>query len=341
MKKLSNILLGPAVFLVSFLTLFVLSELAIRFIAGRRLIYPVEMAKYTRLLQVPAPSGKTGHRHKKNASAKLMGVEIALNSLGNRGGELAENKPKNVRRVFVLGSSMTMGWGVQTDKVFTSLLERRLNQVRPLGKHISFECVNSGIGNYNIHYQSDLFLEQFSLVNPDYIVLNYFIDDAKADPEPSRFGTLLKKFYVTSILYGKISALRFMIKGKTLEEYYRGLYQEESPGWEETLSRVEGMNALARKKGVPFLIAIVPDFRNLGPDSPYKDLYGQIGAGFAKAGIPTVNSFDVFQQRHGRNPSELWIQSDDPHPNALGHATMADVVFDALVEHAFKINGRL
>lgn len=341
MKKLSDLLLGPAVFLVSFLTLFALCEISVRFIAGRRLIYPVEMARYTRLLQVYAPMEKAGHRHKKNSSAKLMGVDIALNSLGNRGPELAKNKPKNSRRVFVLGSSMTMGWGVQADKVFTSLLERRLNQVRPLGKPISFECVNSGIGNYNIHYQGELLQEQFSLVKPDYIVLNYFIDDAKPDPKPSRFGALLKKFYATSILYGKISTLQFMIKGKTLGEYYAGLYQEQSPRWEETLSKAGEMNALAGKSGIPFLIVIVPDFRNLGPDSPYKDLYGQISAGFAKAGIPTVNSFDVFQQRHGKNPRELWIQSDDPHPNALGHATMADVVFDALMKRVFKTNGHL
>lgn len=341
MKKISNFLLGPAVFLVSFLTLFILCEICVRFISGRRLIYPVEMARYTRLLQVHAPLGKAGHRHKINASAKLMGVDITLNSLGNRGPELAQNKPKSTKRVFVLGSSMTMGWGVQADKVFTALLERRLNQGRPLGKHISFECVNSGIGNYNIHYQSELLQEQFALVKPDYIVLNYFIDDAKPDPEPSRFSALLKKFYSTSILYGKISALQFMLKGKTLGEYYAGLYQEQCPRWKDTLSRAEEMNALARKNGVPFLIVIVPDFRNLGPDSPYKGLYRQIGAGFAKAGIPTVNSFDIFQQRHGKNPSELWIQSDDPHPNALGHETMSDVVFDALTERVFRTDGHL
>ena len=57
-------------------------EIAIRVITSRRLVYNIEMVKYARELKQRDPRGVVSHVHRPSRSAKLMGVEIALNSLG-------------------------------------------------------------------------------------------------------------------------------------------------------------------------------------------------------------------------------------------------------------------
>ena len=42
---------------------------------------------------------------------------------------------------------------------------------------------------------------------------------------------------------------------------------------------------------------------------------------------------DAFQKEFGDDVSKLWIQSDDPHPNASGHALMAQILYNYLVEN--------
>jgi lysophospholipase L1-like esterase len=53
---------------------------------------------------------------------------------------------------------------------------------------------------------------------------------------------------------------------------------------------------------------------------------------FKGLGLPTLSAFDAFQRQFGQDVSTLWIQSDDPHPNAKGHALMADLLYHYIVE---------
>ena len=133
---------GVAVFLILVFCLAV-GEGAVRLIASQKLIYNIEMVKYAKSLKMPDPDQVASHVHRPNSSAHLMGVNIALNSLGNRGPELPRKSP-NVLRIMVLGSSVTMGWGVSQEETFTSLAEKKLNtEPLLLGKKV--EIVNAGI----------------------------------------------------------------------------------------------------------------------------------------------------------------------------------------------------
>src|SRR5947207_1728331 len=70
-----------------------LGELVMRIVVAHKLIYNIEMVKYAKELKTIDPEGVVSHVHRTNRSAKLMGVEIALNSLGHRSPELAAVKP--------------------------------------------------------------------------------------------------------------------------------------------------------------------------------------------------------------------------------------------------------
>ena len=101
--------------------------------------------------------------------------------------------------------------------------------------------------------------------------------------------------------------------------------------WIRTQSYIAEISKTLMTDNIPFLVMIVPDFHNLSQRSPYKALYAKVEFKFSELGINTVNLFPIFQRRFGRNPSDLWIQADDPHPNERGHSVMADVLFKYLV----------
>jgi lysophospholipase L1-like esterase len=77
---------------------------------------------------------------------------------------------------------------------------------------------------------------------------------------------------------------------------------------------------------------IVPDIHDLSQNSPYKELYNRMETAFSAAGLETLNAYPAFQERFGDREQDLWIQGDDPHPNAQGHALMADLVYRYMVD---------
>ena len=56
-----------------------------------------------------------------------MGVEILINDLGMRDDYVLADSLLYENKILVLGSSITMGWGVDYENVFTTLLQKNLN----------------------------------------------------------------------------------------------------------------------------------------------------------------------------------------------------------------------
>jgi len=300
----------------------------IRIISSVHLIYNIEMVKYARELKMRDPKGEVSHVHRPSAHARLMGVDISLNSLGQRGPERSPEKPSSTKRILVFGSSITMGWGVPYEKVFTSVAEERLNREKPFGNGPVFEIENAGIGNYNTHFQYKLFQNQYPVVKPDMVVLHYFISDVQPR-SMGRNNLLLKHSCLAAFFFDRWSQLRLRMTGnfKDLFAFYNDLYRDDSKAWADTRREIGEMRDIAARDKVPFVIMIIPDIHDLSPGSPYGPLYQKMETAFRAMDIPTVNTFDEFRQQFGNDVSRLWIQSDDPHPNAGGHALMADILY--------------
>lgn len=309
-----------------------LGEVAIRIVASRRLIYNIEMVKYATALKMPDTLGQVSHVHRPGASARLMGVDVTLNRLGHRGPDLPAVRSPSARRVFVLGSSVTLGWGVPYDSTFTARTERALNTAHPFGDGYTFEFANAGIGNYNTYFQSRLFERQYPLVRPDLVVLHYFISDVQPRTM-GRNSALLKHSYLAAFLFDRWSLLKLRLGGsyRDLYTFYRELYQPGSRAWLDTQQQIRGMRDAAARDSVPFVVMVIPDIHDLSPGTPYAGLYGQIDSTFRAMGLATINTFPVYQAEFGQDVTRLWIQGDDPHPNARGHAVMAQALYDYLV----------
>ena len=307
-----------------------LGEGAVRLMASRRLNYTIEMVKYARALKQRDPRGVVSHVHRPSLSATLMGVDVSLNSLGDRGPELTTPKPAGTSRVLVLGSSVTMGWGVPFADVFTSVAQHRLNDEQPFGPRVRFEFENAGIGNYSTIFQGDLFRDRFPKIEPDAVVLNYFISDVQPRGM-GRDNPILARSYLAALLFDRWSQWRFARQGKSLFTFYADLYADNSEAWRATLGQIRVMRDTCADRGVPFIVMIVPDIHDLSPGTPYRALYGQMEAAFRSVDLRVVNTFDAFQRQFGADVTSLWIRGDDPHPNAAGHTLMAGQLVEYMV----------
>ncbi len=303
-------------------------EIAIRIISGKVVIYNIEMLKYGLELKTRDPANEISHIHKANGSAHLMGVDVKLNSLGNRSRELTTPKPNGEKRIYVAGSSVTLGWGVEEKQVFSFVAEEELNKKDTT----RFNFINAGIGNYSVTSATKLLYRQFDSVKPDMVIFHYFIGDI----EPREVGKdswLLQQTYLGSFFYNDILGMLFKNKYKSLVNYYNQLYHEESPPWKQTRSELLQLKNFLAEKNIPLLIMIVPDFHDLSKESPYQQLYVNIQGAFEGMGLQTLNTFPAFQTLYGGKESQIWVKPNDPHPNAEGHKVMADVLVDFFLKN--------
>jgi lysophospholipase L1-like esterase len=255
-----------------------------------------------------------------------MGAKVALNGLGHRNPDLASPKPANEFRIHVIGSSIAMGWGVQQERTFTALLERRLNDGGSGERR--FRLINAGVGNYNVRYSVELLKRQIDVTHPDLVVLQYYINDAEGSPT-RRDNELVKYSYFFAMLYVRLKSMLQLMAGN-LTDYYGNLYRDGNPGWEDAVKALRELESLTRRRGIDLVALLVPEIHDLSDDSPYPPIYRQIGKTFDALDIPLVSAYEPFRQRFGNDPSGAWIAWDDPHPSAEGHEVMAKVLYQEI-----------
>jgi hypothetical protein len=105
--------------------------------------HDIEMWRYGRILKEPSDNAVLDRVHRPSQRATLQSVDIRINADGLRGPELPATDD-GLPRVIVLGSSITMGWGVAGDAMLTSRLARDLAAAGQPAL-----VLNVGTGNYN------------------------------------------------------------------------------------------------------------------------------------------------------------------------------------------------
>jgi len=300
-------------------------EVFLRVISAITPVYNVEMLRYAKSLKVKNKNPKISHAHKGNSSAYLMGVEIDLNSLGHRSNELDHLKGENERRFFILGDSIALGWGVARGDVFADNLERRLNEERGEQTGFHFRAINAGIGNYNAFSKVELFKEQLMIVDPDLVILQYYINDAEKNSR-GRDNFFLKHSLLFASCHYYFSI--FFQEKKTLVEYYAQIYEDESEGWKNAKTALEELRTICKNKQIPLIALLIPDFHYLSEDNPFIPIYVKIQRTFDEIQIPMINAFPAIHAEFGDNPRKAWVAHDDPHPNKKVHQIISDLLFN-------------
>ena len=224
----------------------------------------------------------------------------------------------------MLGDSLAFGWGVEQDETTSKVLEGML-----LKSGRDVEVINTGVGNYNTEMQVAYFLERGHKFKPQYVVLNYFINDAEPTPrDRSNFLARHSRAYV--YFSSRVDmALRMVSAGekKDWKSYYAGLYEGDE-GIGRVAAAIERLAAYCRQNGIKLYLANQPELRDPAnyPFPQVDRLIEKIAAANQIKYIPMLPAVRELK------PETLWVTPPDPHPSPVAHEAFAKElykVFDA------------
>ncbi|WP_298244122.1 GDSL-type esterase/lipase family protein [uncultured Bradyrhizobium sp.] len=286
--------------------------------------YDVEMWRYSRELKFASELAVLGHEHQPNAKATLQSVEIRTNAWGLRGGAVSEAPAPGRRRVLMLGSSIALGWGVPEESVVSSLLQAKFAVA---GQDV--EILNAGIGNYNAERYVERFLHRLTPLKPtDLLVLAFVRDGEPLEQGGGNF--LLRNSQLALTVWTVVNRVFGESGENSLVAHYQRIYAPGSPAVTRMNAEFAKLAAYAREHRIRVTLAMVPDIHNLDryPLQFVHDIFGKTARdnGFAYV--------DLLPALQGIASSDIWAMPGDPHPNARGHALMADAIYPVLASEA-------
>jgi lysophospholipase L1-like esterase len=320
MKK--NRFLNILLTIVSLIIVFVVVEIGFRIYANYVTIYDIEMHKYAKKIKRRSDVSGLSHEHIPNSEAELMNVNVKINNLGFRDDDISEEIDTNEFRTLVIGSSITLGWGVPFDSVFTSLLERKLNEDNT---DIRNNVINSANGNYNTYMEYLYFRKILPIVKPNMVILHYFINDAEIiSPKSANF--FIKNSYLIAYLYVRVKQVFHAKQNNysSIGEYYKELYQESSPGFTIAKDAIKDMKQLCDDRKIEFLVLVQPDLHDISESSDQVECYNIVGNFLEDNNIEFIDLSVPYRDAFGDYPHDIWVNDDDSHPNAKGHFVIYD-----------------
>lgn len=254
---------------------------------------------------------------KPGLEALFKGVTVKINSHGYRDLERTLEKPEGAWRIAVLGDSVTFGWGVALEDVFTQKIEQRLNR-RP--DDYRYEVLNFGVPAYNTSQQVADFAARGLAYDPDVVLLlvvdnDFNISSFEDAPVPGE---------------GAGSATWRFLQGKT--ERYRRAWG----GVGRALHELERLRELTEPRGIPVLgIYYVGKVHRCAEQHPHEPLDADLRQAFENNGFIYVDYYDEMWRRLKRRKTEeatdYWVvEGRDSHPNAEGHAFIAQLFLRAM-----------
>lgn len=310
MKRFKEIIISIIVLIVGLL----LIEVTLRILNSDMNNYDIEMWKYAKELK--KRDSVVGHVHRKNKTATLEKVQIQLNSLGMRSDEPRPDKKK----ILFIGSSISLGWGVEQDSTYAAIVDNKINQAG-----YNYQVLNASVGNYNTYRYVENFLRNQTEVHPDIVVVNYFINDVEVLPMGSN-NWLLKNSELAASL--TISIKKMMANNdENLVDYYDDLYNPDQKGYQLMKESLKKLAAYTDKNGIKVYLAIIPDIHFL-MDYPFLPIHKKMKALGEGLGFEVV---DFYYSLKGIPFEDMQVIPGDSHPNAYGHRLMAQSLSDAII----------
>lgn len=313
--------------LLALLVLAVFAEAGTRFLNRRGGIYDVEMYRYSRLLKEDAPpeAAAMHHWHRKNAEALLQGVHIRTNELRMRDKPRTVRPEPGVRRLIVLGDSITLGWGVPQERTYAAVLEARLAALGD-GRH---EVLNAGVGNYTLSRMVGQYDFDLRRLDPEIVILAFYLTNASREQESSLARFLDTPLHFPVFLWSRgVRAYSRLSPSLSFREYYLDLYQDGGVEYEAFKAQLGAFVGRLQAEGRRVLLVNVPDVRYASvkpyPFQPVSDRVLSIGS---QAGALTV---DLTASVSDLAPESAVNSAEDRHPAPVAHERFAEAILQAL-----------
>lgn len=308
--------------------------------------YLAEAHRYFELMD--RAEGDLVFHHRAHIDDVFQGVRVRTNADGWRDAEPSTNKAGRLR-IVAAGDSVTFGWGAEERDTYPRRLERMLSDDRALGRDV--EVVNLGNGGYNTAQERAALLRYGFAYDPDLVTLLYVNNDFhssygqdeladRIDPAGGVWSRLKDRVLPVWRLVVERSVLLTQIvyawrpDDPTLEEKITrrfgsiDAYWEQHPGWIRSREALRGIAQDCRRRGVPLVVFTY----SLSEDFFTRNLYPRVARVGAEEGFPVI---DVRTRARLTEPVEGYVNSAaDLHPNAKGHAVIADVMHEVLRDRA-------
>ncbi len=243
---------------------------------------------------------------------------ISTNRWGMRDRDYEEEPSADTYRMSLLGASSTMGWGVEDDETFESIVEKRLNEELAGSGYEHYEILNHGVAGYFPLQQAPV-IEKALAFQPRTVLY------VATGRELSRSAAYLAQVTNKSIEvpYPELRAISEkagLTPGMSQDEATKRLapFREELLRW-----LYRHIVERCREQGAFPVWIFLPSLEP-GPwreeTAPAKSIAGE-------AGFEIMDLSDVFEDEQ---PGSLRVAAWDEHPNARGHQLVADRLYDEI-----------
>ncbi len=280
--------------------------------------YDIEMWKYAKELKIKVKNKKINHIHIKNKSAILQNTEIKINKYGQRDVDYDNSTLSNFDRSFlIIGSSVAMGWGVESDKVFSN----RLNK-KSLKNNKNWIFINGGVGNYNTERYVNNYFENWKELEFTDIIIHFFVNDTEII-KPSKVSFFTNHFHLGVIVWKLLNSYVSAFNPEKVEKYYLDRYEENYEGFIIAKKELLKLSEHCKKNSINCHIILMPDIHKL---NPYKLNF--INQKMQKTAAKLEFQFhDLLSIFEGKDEKKVWNKYGDPHPNDYANSLMSENIF--------------
>ena len=282
--------------------------------------YDSEMWKYSKLLKTKSKNNLINHVHLENVNAQLQNVNININSIGIRGQEKDLTEwDRATKKILFIGSSITLGWGVEEKQTLTSMLENKLNS----DKKTLWKILNGGIGNYNTQRYVVNYKENLKILKPDIIVIHYFLNDSEI--LPNSYGNIFtRNFHLAALLWKYITIKKDSSKFNNVYDYYDYFYQDDI--FKNTEKYLKIMSEECKINKIRCIIAYTPDIQFLN-NAKFDKFEKIVELTTKKLGFEYLSLTPELK----KTKDPLKNNYNDNHPNYIAHKIMSTTIYNYLL----------
>ncbi len=272
-----------------------------------------------------------------NVDRDLFGQRFTTNEHGMRDRSYTIAKPAGVYRIVVLGSSMDMGWGIDTESTYVNLLEDWLNaHAAERGLRRRFEVLNFAVAAYSPLQRLESFRRKAAAFQPDLVIYSATMLDPR-----------LLEIQLCDMLSGRIEPRDEFVRRAFAEAGIepQALPRDESGKlvnkeaiktalrakyWSILDDVLKTLAAECRARQCGLTMIVIPRVGKADAPDERAEPTARLHGVAARHAIPVCDLTDTFD---GIDPARLEIAAWDDHPNAEGHRLLFQAIAHRLIEN--------